>query len=488
MDARQAMSELCTILGVGSIIPVSTEDIVARVRELAAQSAETHSRLDDAGVAKNLDLPVRVGLLRKEVRRALDGWELANSRVDQANEEVVAARGDLRVERERADMLEKKLSGQQSNVDEAQRRAKAMIEEGDKTRSVLALHGANTLTDKFDPLSVVVGRVLDRLVKERDKANEELSETRQALGGFMGPDYRISEEVKKVVAIRDMLAARANEAEQKMMLAVSDLGTMTAERNTERTECQKAYARLHEVYRERDVEHGRAQDLELRLADCARGDAHINAERDRYKANRDEAYRLLGRERTEHRAVASERDTLAARVKELEGRQRGQSLIFDSSNMSRARRVYVVFEYRDGSDTKVLIKDNNAFGNRSIDFDAPVSSTAVNPAKPGLQPMTCPCGGKIEFGRERVGHCMTCGASCRAMDPPPAIHDPDVREMPFERVNIAPLTAALVEANRYEKLWRERAQKCQQALRRIRSLTGDMSFALDEDWGADDDS
>lgn len=49
------------------------------------------------------------------------------------------------------------------------------------------------------------------------------------------------------------------------------------------------------------------------------------------------------------------------------------------------------------------------------------SSTAANPAKPGLQPMKCPCGGKIEFGRERVGYCQKCGASCRVMDPPPSV-------------------------------------------------------------------
>lgn len=196
---------------------------------------------------------------------------------------------------------------------------------------------------------------------------------------------------------------------------------------------------------------------------------------------------------------------LAEARKELEGRPRGLGIIIpagvDLVDMLRKHaKAYIVFEKRDGSGTKVLLKDNNALGwngtkERSIDFDAPDTSTAVNAAKPGLQPMKCPCGGKIEFGRERVGHCLTCGASCRAMDPPPAIPDPDVREMPFERVAMAPpdtcgqsLTAALVEANQNKKLWRERAQKCQQALRRIRALTGDMSFALDEDWGADDDS
>ena len=45
--------------------------------------------------------------------------------------------------------------------------------------------------------------------------------------------------------------------------------------------------------------------------------------------------------------------------------------------------------------------------------------------KSGLQPMKCPCGGKIEFGRERVGHCLNCGASCRVMDPPAPSQPPD---------------------------------------------------------------
>lgn len=367
MDAHEAMRQICTILGFVSY--PSTADLVARVRNLAAQSADAHLRLDNAGVEGGVELPARVDLLRNWVRRAQDGWAQANARLDQSNGELVAARGDLRVEKERADMLE----------------------------------------------------------KERDAANQELSETRQALGGFLGPDYRISEEVKKVVSIRDMLAARANEAEQKMMLAVSDLGAMTAER-----------------------------------------------------------------------------DTLAARVKELEESRCGVAVIPADVDMldmlCNHAKAYIVFEKRDGSGTKVLLKDNNALGwngttNRRIDFDAPATTTAVNAARPGLQPLKCPCGGKIEFGCERVGHCLTCGASCRAMDPPPAIPDPDVREMPFERVTMAPpdtddqsLTDALVEANLYKKLWRERAQKCQQALRRIRALTGDMSFALDEDWGADDDS
>lgn len=312
METHEAMRELCTILGIGSIIPVSTEDIVARVRNLAAQSAEAHTRLDDAGVVKPLDLPVRVGLLRKEVRRALDGWALANARLDQSNEEVVAARGDLRVERERADML-------------------------DKAR-LTALEGCN--------------------------------------------------------------------------------------------EAQKRWE-----------------------------------------------------------AVVAERDTLAARVKELEGRPRGLGIIIpagvDLVDMLRKHaKAYIVFEKRDGSGTKILLKDNNALGwngtkERSIDFPPP--STAVNPSKPGLQPMKCPCGGKIEFGRERVGHCLNCGASCRVMDPPPATGDE------VDTKGGQSLTAALVEANRNTVKWRTRAQKCQQALRRIRAeVRVDVSY-LDEDWGGDAD-
>ena len=312
MDANQAIGELCSILGVGDFMTAPTiEGCLDAARRLAAQSADAHLRLDNAGVEGGVELPARVDLLRNWVRRAQDGWAQANARLDQSNGELVAARGDLRVEKERADMLE----------------------------------------------------------KERDAANQELSETRQALGGFLGPDYRISEEVKKVVSIRDMLAARANEAEQKMMLAVSDLGAMTAER-----------------------------------------------------------------------------DTLAARVKELEAH-----LAPYPSHLPERPTLGLFTEGIPGA----------------------VSGTAVNPSKPGLQPMKCPCGGKIEFGRESVGYCQKCGTSCRVMDPPPDTCDHDQS-----------LTAALVEANRNTAKWRTRAQKCQQALRRIRALTGDMSFALDEDWGA----
>lgn len=99
----------------------------------------------------------------------------------------------------------------------------------------------------------------DQLVKERDdavlrahhavnaemKANEELTECRHALGGFAGPTYGISEEVKKVVAERD-------EARTKMMLAVSDLGTMTAERDTERAGRVEAAADLFRMTQARD--------------------------------------------------------------------------------------------------------------------------------------------------------------------------------------------------------------------------------------------
>ena len=147
----------------------------------------------------------------------------------------------------------------------------------------------------------------DRLVKERDdavvkvhhavtaetKANEELTECRHALGGFMGPTYGISEEVKKVVA---------------------------------------------------------------------------------------------------------ERDTLAARVKEIEERM---------------------------APYPSHLPERPALGLFAGGVPGAVSSTAVDPAKPGLQPMKCPCGGKIEFGRERVGYCQKCGASCRVMDPPAPTQPPE---------------------------------------------------------------
>lgn len=96
------------------------------------------------------------------------------------------------------------------------------------------------------------------------------------------------------------------------------------------------------------------------------------------------------------RALLVQRDTLAARVKELEAH-----LAPYPSHLPERPTLGLFAEGIPGA----------------------VSGTAVNPAKPGLLPMKCPCGGKIEFGRERVGHCMTCGASCRVMDPPPATGD-----------------------------------------------------------------
>ena len=294
--------------------------------------------------------------------------------------------------------------------------------------------------------------------------------------------------------------------------------------------CDEVFARVREMNRQRfeigsildaagveeDVEHPRrvarlsaerarclmmCADAQNKTGDligqleAARGDLKVERERsEMLEKKRDEAREWCS-------LMASERDTLAARVKELEGRLEGARQYVNGLEawgikplprraipadvdmldmLCNHAKAYIVFEKRDGSGTKVLLKDNNGLGwngtkERSIDFPPP--STAVNPSKPGLQPMTCPCGGKIEFGSERVGYCQKCGASCRVMDPPPDTCDHDQS-----------LTAALVEANRNTAKWRTRAQKCQQALRHIRALTGDMSFALDEDWGADDDS
>ena len=313
------------------------------------------------------------------------------------------------------------------------------LEEGQRTRDVLCRFApAWTVFPSDATLSYLAETVLrrmgheleeankraDMLEKERDAANQELSETRQALGGFLGPDYRISEEVKKVVSIRDMLAARANEAEQKMMLAVSDLGAMTAER-----------------------------------------------------------------------------DTLAARVKELEAH-----LAPYPSHLPERPTLGLFTEGIPGA----------------------VSGTAVNPSKPGLQPMKCPCGGTIEFGDMRVGVCGKCGHEARALEQPTNGESPcrdqltvnaiglskDFSEahrvsltLEFGEANRPPrevvlkdghaifrptdtcdqsLTAALVEANRNTAKWRKRAQECQKALRSLRAMTGNMLFDLDEDWGNDE--
>lgn len=312
MDANHAMRELCSILGVGDFMnPPAIEGCVAAARRLAEERSEAHVLLDEACVAKHEPLPIRVGRLRDLVRRAQDGWAQANSRLDQSNDEVVAARGDLRVERERAEMLEKE---------------------------------------------------------------------------------------------RDTLAARVKELEGRL-------------------EGARQYVNGLEAW---------------------------------------------GIKPLPRRAIPADVDML--------------------DMLCNHAKAYIVFEKRDGSGTKVLLKDNAAEGwngtkERVVNFEAPESTTAVNPAKPGLQPLNCPCGGKIEFGRERVGYCQKCGASCRALDPPPAVHDPDVRPLPFTEDDRSALTAALVEANRNTAKWRTRAQKCQQALRRIRTLTGGLGIA--EDWGND---
>ncbi len=190
-------------------------------------------------------------------------------------------------------------------------------------------------------------------------------------------------------------------------------------------------------------------------------------------------------------ALIKERDELVARLNEAEELLRKQCLVNPEDislpeMMGKAHRAYIVFENRDGSGTKVLLKHNFARGwngttTRVIDFHAP-DTRPEQPIK--LQDLRCPCGGSVEFEPNRVGRCMTCGATCRVLEQPKA-----------EPATMAPpdtcdqtLGAALAEVNRNTAKWRKRAQECQKALRRIRALTGDMSFALDEDWGADDDS
>jgi hypothetical protein len=230
-------------------------------------------------------------------------------------------------------------------------------------------------------------------------------------------------------AARNILDLVRKECDERdaLLNVVPAVARLREERDTLAAHVKEMNDTIKRVVAERDALEERVTELLKTHGTTAREEC-MSAALAKYGFHDDAESTIVSRIRQMGNAlceVRGERDTLAARVKELEGRRRGQSLIFDSPNMSRARRVYVVFEYRDGSDTKVLIKDNNALGNRSIDFDAPVSSTAVNPAKPGLQPMKCQCGGKIEFGRERVGHCMTGGASCRVMDPPAPSQPPD---------------------------------------------------------------
>lgn len=213
----------------------------------------------------------------------------------------------------------------------------------------------------------------DRLVKERDdavlkvhhavtaemKANEELTECRHALGGLMGPTYGISEEVKKVVAERE--GQRKNMREVKVLLFPGSEGSPVP----------------HPVIVAR-VQHLLAVEAAEKESDHAV--ARLSRDLSEERTERQKAYQKLDE-------VSCERDTMAARVKELEG--------------------------------KVPCVPG------TCPLNTATSSTAVNPAKPGLQPMKCPCGGKIEFGRERVGHCLNCGGSCRVLDPPAPSQPPD---------------------------------------------------------------
>ena len=275
----------------------------------------------------------------------------------------------------------------------------------------------------------------DGLVKERDdavlraqnavnaemKANEELTEIRHALGGFMGPRYGIVEEVKKVVAERE--GQRKNMREVKVLLFPESEGSpvphpvivarvqhllaeaasnaassdticrLSRERDTERAERQKAYQKLDEVSCERDTLAARASSLEAQVNELLKThgttalETSISATLADFGFHDEPGSTIVSR----IREMGKSRDTLAARVKEIEERM---------------------------APYPSHLPERPALGLFACGVPGAVSSTAVDPAKPGLQPMKCPCGGKIEFGRERVGYCQKCGASCRVMDPP----------------------------------------------------------------------
>jgi hypothetical protein len=86
--------------------------------------------------------------------------------------------------------------------------------------------------------------------------------------------------------------------------------------------------------------------------------------------------------------------------------------MFHPVHPDEASKIVIRYHFLDKDTKEVVVKDNGA---------PEYSSTAVNPAKTGLQPMKCVCGGKIEFGDPRIGICQHCGASCRVMDPPPTV-------------------------------------------------------------------
>ena len=119
-------------------------------------------------------------------------------------------------------------------------------------------------------------------------------------------------------------------------------------------------------------------------------------------------------------------------------------------DFNTARRVTVEFVFGQESKRDMLtlvLKDNGACPVKP--FAVTTTSTAVNPAKTGLQPMKCPCGGQITFRDARVGTCQKCGTSCRVMDQPPGDTD----------WTVADLHASFDETRK----WRERARSWRKA-------------------------
>lgn len=195
--------------------------------------------------------------------------------------------------------------------------------------------------------------------------------------------------------------------------------------------------------------------------------ADAKLEVERLRAEQDEIHAILGR--YEWDSVS-----LAGGVAALAEAWKGDDLL---GQLEAARGdLRVERERSEMLEKKLADQQSNNWARPVKPFAVTTTSTAVNPAKPGLQPLKCPCGGRIEFGRVRVGHCMNCGASCRVMDPPPDTCD-------------SQLTAALVEANRNTAKWRKRALQWREAAlherARLLNLRGELISApepLPEGW------
>lgn len=256
MDAREAMREICSILGVGDFTTVFTsEDVVVRVRSLAVERSEAHVLLDEACVAKHEPLPVRVGMLRDLVRRAQDGWAQANSRLDQSNEELVAARGDLRVERERADMLDRKRLESLEGCNEAQKRWEAVVAERDTMaarvkeleeliRSSLVVSGL-TIRDDFD----AARRVTVEFEFEPTSPRRDMTILLKDNGAMPVKPFAIPDPDVREMPFNRVTMAPPDTCDQSLTAALVEANRNTSKWRKRAQECQQVLRRIRAAVR-----------------------------------------------------------------------------------------------------------------------------------------------------------------------------------------------------------------------------------------------